>query len=120
MKKLCLMALLAGAGLLGQTADAAAAGYPGCSNCQGAGPRLPFFRQTASPAFQAAPWYSYWPYNSHFMTPAPLTGAYYAPPGGGAGGMQNPYFANPYYGGPAGAAPQQMPGTAMPAVVPAK
>ena len=42
------------------------------------------------PAFQAAPWYLYWPYNAHFMTPAPLQGAYYAPPTGG--GMVNPYF----------------------------
>lgn len=41
------------------------------------------------PAFQAAPWYLYWPYNSHFMTPAPLTGAYYAPP---TAGSVNPYF----------------------------
>jgi hypothetical protein len=48
------------------------------------------------PAFQAAPWYHYWPYNAHFMTPAPLTGAYYAPPP--VGGM----FANPYFPGHGG------------------
>ncbi len=44
------------------------------------------------PAFQAAPWYLYWPYNAHFMTPAPLgLGA-----GGYGGGGGNPYF--PSYG----------------------
>jgi hypothetical protein len=42
-------------------------------------------------AFQAAPWYLYWPYNAHFMTPAPLTGAYYAPPSTGAM-LTSPYF----------------------------
>jgi hypothetical protein len=52
------------------------------------------------PAFQAAPWYLYWPYNAHFMTPAPLTGAYYAPPTAG-GVMVNPYFPS-YSGYPTG------------------
>jgi hypothetical protein len=54
----------------------------------------PFARLLAPqplPAFQAAPWYLYWPYNAHFMTPAPLTGAYYAPPTAG-GMMVNPYL----------------------------
>lgn len=46
------------------------------------------------PVFQAAPWYLYWPYNAHFQMPAPLTGAYYAPPS--AGGMLfSPYFPAP-------------------------
>ena len=97
MKKLFLaLAAVAGAMMFGS--DASANG--GCSGpfCQQAGPRLPFFRQTPVPAFQAAPWYLYWPYNQHFMTPAPMTGAFYGPPMGG--GMTNPYFA----------APMQMPG----------
>lgn len=46
------------------------------------------------PAFQAAPWYLYWPYNQHFMTPAPLMGAYYAPPSAG-GMLVSPYFPAP-------------------------
>jgi hypothetical protein len=48
------------------------------------------------PAFQAAPWYLYWPYHAHFMTPAPLgLGAPYASPPVGQGygfGGGNPYF----------------------------
>ncbi len=54
------------------------------------------------PAFQAAPWYLYWPYDGHFLTPAPLTGPYYAPPTD-AGMMTNPYF--PGHGGGYGPAP---------------
>ncbi len=70
---------------------------------------LPFFRRTPVPAFQAAPWYLYWPYNAHFQTPAPLTGAYYGPPGSGMGGMVNPYYASPNYGYGATAYPATMP-----------
>ncbi|HEV3204745.1 MAG TPA: hypothetical protein VGY77_10190 [Gemmataceae bacterium] len=35
------------------------------------------------------PWYSYWPYNSHFMTPAPQFGCHYPywSPGGVSGGF---------------------------------
>jgi hypothetical protein len=57
------------------------------------------FAHQPVPAFQAAPWYLYWPYNAHFMTPAPLTGAYYAPPHGGGGHMVNPYFPAANYPG---------------------
>ena len=80
--------------------DASANGCPGGPFCgqSSAGPRLPFFRQTPTPAFQAAPWYLYFPYNAHFQTPAPMMGGYAAPPAGGAG--VNPYFP----------APMQMPG----------
>ena len=35
------------------------------------------------PVFQAAPWYLYWPYDGHFLTPAPIQGAFYGPPGPG-------------------------------------
>lgn len=50
-----------------------------------------FFFKHPLPAYQAAPWYSYWPYTAHFQTPAPLMGAFYAPPYTG-GGMVNPYL----------------------------
>jgi hypothetical protein len=46
------------------------------------------------PVFQAAPWYLYWPYDAHFQTPAPIMGAYYAPPIGGNFPVQ-PYFPAP-------------------------
>jgi len=70
-----------------------------------------FFRKHPVPAFQAAPWYSYWPYDQHFMTPSPLQGAYYAPPYAG-GGMVNPYFPTPQP--PAMAVP--VPATTVPKV----
>ena len=57
------------------------------------------------PVFQAAPWYLYWPYDAHFMTAAPLQGAFYPPPGIGAGYGYQPYFpASPM---------NQYPGTPM-------
>jgi hypothetical protein len=51
------------------------------------------------PVFQAAPWYLYWPYDAHFQTPAPIFGAYYAPPIGGNFPVQ------PYFPAPIGVAP---------------
>jgi hypothetical protein len=61
------------------------------------------------PVFQAAPWYLYWPYDGHFLTPAPVQGAFYGPPGPGNFPV-NPYFpAGPAMGGygpiPGGAPP---------------
>ena len=94
MKKF-LLAVAAAAGLIASSAPAGA-NCPG-PFCQPVGPRLPFFRQTPVPAFQAAPWYLYFPYNAHFQTPAPMMCAFYAPPGGGMGGMVNPYFPAPQY-----------------------
>ena len=93
MKKL-LLALVAVVGVIASSTPAGANGCPG-PFCQPAGPRLPFFRQSPVPAFQAAPWYLYYPYNAHFQTPAPMQGAFYTPPGGGYGGLQNPYFPSP-------------------------
>jgi hypothetical protein len=96
MKKL-ILALVASAGLLAVAQSATAGGNANPFN----GPpstRLifPLFHKQSLPAFQAAPWYLYWPYNGHFQTPAPIHGAFYGPPGmGGAyggGGMANPYF----------------------------
>ena len=90
MKKLFL-SLLAAAGLLAVAEPVLAGGEANPFN----GPpntRLfpPIFRKQSLPAFQAAPWYLYFPYNGHFQTPAPLMGAFYPPPSGPA--MGNPYF----------------------------
>lgn len=68
--------------------------------------------QKPLPMYQAAPWYLYWPYDGHFMTPAPVTGAFYGPPVPGNFPV-NPYFPGQSYGYgyapiPGGAAP--MPG----------
>jgi hypothetical protein len=49
------------------------------------------------PVYQAAPWYLYWPYDAHFLTPAPVTGAFYGPPTAGNFPV-NPYFPGPAYG----------------------
>jgi hypothetical protein len=91
MKRLVL-ALMAAVGLLADAAPAFAGGDANPFN----GPpntRLfpPIFRKQALPAFQAAPWYLYWPYNGHFQTPAPLYAPAYGP-GGYGGAMGNPYF----------------------------
>lgn len=86
-------------GLVAREASAA-----GCTSpfCYGTAPNQglsPWLHKQPLPAFQAAPWYLYWPYDGHFQTPAPLNGAYYAPPSAGPGGFVNPYFpqgGNPY------------------------
>ena len=59
------------------------------------------------PVFMAAPWYLYWPYDAHFMTPAPMQGAFYAPPVMGNYPVQ-PYFPTPQYVAPQGQAPLQI------------
>lgn len=46
------------------------------------------------PVYRAAPWYLYWPYDGHFLMPAPLTGPFYPPPAAPYGGA-NPYFPPP-------------------------
>ena len=61
------------------------------------GPRKPIFKslfhKQPLPAFQAAPWYLYFPYNAHFQTSAPMYNApVYGPPGTGGGFQANPYF----------------------------
>ena len=48
------------------------------------------------PVFQAAPWYLYWPYDGHFLTPAPVTGAFFGPAIPGNFPV-NPYFPGPNY-----------------------
>ncbi|QDU21631.1 hypothetical protein [Urbifossiella limnaea] len=73
------------------------------------------------PAFQAAPWYLYWPYDGHFQTPAPVHAPFYGPPAGGNFPV-NPYFPGPagYYGPmPGGPAPVMAPAPAIhPNIVP--
>lgn len=51
----------------------------------------PYQAGTPRVGFMAAPWYLYWPYDAHFMTPAPVYGAYYPPPNV-YGSYSMPYF----------------------------
>lgn len=89
MKKL-LVLLAAGIGALATASTASAAGHanPFNANTHNS-PFAKFFKKTPLPAFQAAPWYTYWPYNNHFQTPAPLPGHDVPNPGQG---WMNPYF----------------------------
>jgi hypothetical protein len=104
--RLFAIALGVAAALAATASTASASGHP----CNG-----PFCNQAAYPkyntlgghffgskqqlpVFQAAPWYLYWPYDGHFMTPAPVTGAFYGPPTTGNFPV-NPYFPGPAYGG---------------------
>jgi hypothetical protein len=104
--RLLLIALGVVAGLAITAGTASAVGHP----CNG-----PFCNQAAYPSyrhsllalgahnrqplptFQASPWYLYWPYDGHFLTPAPVTGAFYGPPTAGNFPV-NPYFPGPAYG----------------------
>lgn len=91
MKK--LIAMLAAVVVLSVSGSEAMAGghYSPSSYSYGGHPGSYWLHKQPMPAFQAAPWYLYWPYDGHFLTPAPLSGPFYAPPT--AGGMQtNPYF----------------------------
>ncbi|MBN9120852.1 MAG: hypothetical protein J0I06_17160 [Planctomycetes bacterium] len=93
------LALAAGAGT-------ASAGEKPCIGC-GLGGKPPLapgtlfqgggIHKPKLPAFQAAPWYLYWPYDGHFMTPAPVSGPFYGPP------LTGNFPVNPYFPGPAGA-----------------
>lgn len=98
------------AGLAVASGTASAWGDKGCSSCGHAGfghgsrgglgaPPAPSTLFGGShkklPAFQAAPWYNYWPYDGHFLTPAPVGGAFYGPPQTGN------FPVNPYFPGPA-------------------
>ncbi len=95
MKKLFVLLAVAAVSLFA-TSTAPAAGKANPFNAPGHSGGFGLFKKTPLPAFQAAPWYTYWPYNSHFQTPAPLPGAE-----GFGGGWNNPYFApahGPAYG----------------------
>jgi hypothetical protein len=94
MKKLFL--LLAAGVLLISATPASAVGYANPLNApshQGSLVKR-FFRPQPLPAFQAAPWYLYFPYNSHFQMAAPPMDE--QGPGGYGGGYGNPYFPNQY------------------------
>ena len=92
MKKLIVAAVLAVLGVGSIAADAMANGPgPYCTGPGCAPRRTGIFHKYPMPAFQAAPWYLYWPYDAHFQSAAPLGGQFYAPPYAG-GGLVNPYF----------------------------
>jgi hypothetical protein len=61
----------------------------------------------ALPTYQAAPWYLYWPYDAHFLTPAPLNAPFVGPP------ISGNFPVNPYF--PAQPGPFVMPGGGPPA-----
>jgi hypothetical protein len=105
--RLTVFGLAAVFGVAATASDASAFGGPpvqgGCSGpfCnQGKYPTLASYvfksHSTPLPTFQAAPWYLYWPYDAHFLTPAPVHGAFYGPPGPGNFPV-NPYFPGPAY-----------------------
>jgi hypothetical protein len=103
--RLALVAFGAAAALAATAATAQASGHP-CNGpfCNQAGypkyrthPMTLFGGHQPLPVYQAAPWYLYWPYDGHFLTPAPVTGAFYGPPGHGNFPV-NPYFSAPHYG----------------------
>lgn len=113
MKKLLVIAVACSLVLTGLTSSVQANGCGGSPFCNSGpyagtqGGLFGLFAKSPMPAFQAAPWYHYYPYNSHFLTPAPMMSPYYAPPyvggaysGGFGGGMTNPFFPT---------APQVMP-----------
>jgi len=112
--RLFVIALAVAATVAATAGTASAFGHP----CNG-----PFCNQAAypkyyslfggrqnAPVFQAAPWYLYWPYDAHFLTPAPVTGAFYGPPTPGNFPV-NPYFPGPAYGayGPMPGGPPPVP-----------
>ncbi|HEY1188629.1 MAG TPA: hypothetical protein VGE74_13330 [Gemmata sp.] len=127
MKLLRSFTIAAGVVLaLAVTADLARAGDKPCHSCGGHGgfgsrlaglggnlggapPRALFggSHKQPLPAFQAAPWYNYWPYDAHFLTPAPVSGAFYGPPMTGNFPV-NPYFPAAGYGAPPMPIPQLM------------
>ena len=96
---------LAVAALAVASGTANAWGNKSCPTCNHSGshvgshgwpaPSTLFGNHHAKPTFQAAPWYNYWPYDGHFLTPAPVGGAFNAPP------LTGNFPVNPYFpGGP--------------------
>ena len=100
------------------TDRAAKADGPGCSGPGCGAPRFTTFgsflfqsHNKALPTFQAAPWYLYWPYDGHFLAPAPIHAPFYGPPTNGN------FPVNPYFPAPAGAY-GPIPGGPIPGGVP--
>ena len=130
LRKMVLAATVA-AGLAATNSPALANGW-GCNGPFCNTPKYPTLssalfhghNKTPQPTFQAAPWYLYWPYDGHFMTPAPVNAPFYAPPVGGNFPV-NPYFPapagayGPIPGGPAPAGVPFTPGGFAPGSVPA-
>ena len=119
MKLLRYLTVTAASALALFATPTAQAGPPGCATCgDGVGvglghglkggltppPPTSLFQgfqglhRQKLPVFQAAPWYNYWPYDGHFLTPAPVSGPFYGPP------LTGNFPVNPYFPGPAGAA----------------
>ena len=65
------------------------------------------------PVYQAAPWYLYWPYDAHFLTPAPVGGVFYPPPIPPNFPVQ-PYFPPPQWMPPVGAGVSPYPAPVIP------
>ena len=132
MKLLHCLVLTAAAGLV-VVADAAPARAwkPGCSSCSGGGggggapaptslfggSLLDRFHKPKLPVYQAAPWYNYWPYDAHFLTPAPVAGPFYGPPLTGNFPV-NPYFPGPGFGFGPGIPGGPPPGVPVPSGMP--
>jgi len=102
MKQLLILAAVAASVAFGAI-EASAAGHANPFNGANSGYGGGIFKKQPLPAFQAAPWYLYFPYNAHFQTPSPMYNApSYGPPSAGYGaGMANPYFPQPGYMAPA-------------------
>jgi hypothetical protein len=113
---------------LGCSGPGCGAGYGGCAAPGGCGwhtqkyPCYYTFGNLACggkgplPVYQAAPWYLYWPYDGHFLTPAPVSGAFFGPPNMGNFPV-NPYFPGPNYAygyAPIPAGPPPMPAIGQP------
>lgn len=119
MNKLLLVAAaLAGLGLTAGTASADGWGRTpycqGTGHCGGYGTWL---QPYPAPVVQAAPWYLYFPYNAHFMTPGPIAAPFFAPPYAG-GTMVNPYFPAPVYLNPQPLPPSPAPAYLNPQPIP--
>jgi hypothetical protein len=102
--RLLMIAVVTSAALAASATDVAADGTPGgffTNQCPY--PKYYTFGAFAGhgqkplPMYQAAPWYLYWPYDGHFLTPAPVSGAFYGPPTAGNFPV-NPYFPGPSAG----------------------
>ncbi|HSQ57492.1 MAG TPA: hypothetical protein VLM40_17350 [Gemmata sp.] len=103
-----VIAFAAAAALAATAGNAAAWGNrcsgPFCNSCPYPTQYSLFGGHQNLPAYQAAPWYLYWPYDAHFLTPAPVTGAFYGPP------VPGNFPVNPYFPGPVPGIPGPIPG----------
>lgn len=99
-----IIAAAVGLALSAAAGKASAWGKDSCNNCGHGHAKPPaptpstlfggIGHKPKLPVFQAAPWYNYWPYDAHFLTPAPVSGAFYGPP------LTGNFPVNPYFPGP--------------------